>query len=46
MPHAITPRLQSLFVASRNVDYARKLNPNLQSFQQWLAAHADAFKDL
>ncbi len=42
----ITARTQGHFVASRNVDYSRKLNPHLQSFQQWLAAHADAFKDL
>ena len=34
------------FVAARDVGVARKLNPELQSFEAWLTEHADAFKDL
>jgi hypothetical protein len=37
---------EEAFVAARDIEYARKLNPDLQSFEQWLTAHKDAFKDL
>ena len=37
---------ESQFVAARDLSVARKLNPELQSFEAWLMAHADAFKDL
>jgi len=30
------------FMAPRSVEKSRKLNPKLQSFQQWLDAHAKA----
>jgi uncharacterized protein YbjT (DUF2867 family) len=34
------------FTAARDLSVARKLDPELQSFEAWLTAHADAFKDL
>ena len=37
---------ESQFVAARDLSSARKLNPELQSFEQWLTAHAGDFKDL
>lgn len=37
---------EAAFVASRDLGVARKLNPELQSFETWLAAHAEAFKNL
>ena len=37
---------ESQFVAARDLSTARKLNPELQSFEEWLTAHADAFKEL
>jgi hypothetical protein len=29
------------FVGVRDLEFARKLNPELQTFEQWLAKHAD-----
>jgi hypothetical protein len=31
---------QHVFCGSRSVERSRQLNPQLQSFEQWLAAHA------
>jgi len=31
------------FVADRDLDVARDLNPELQTFRQWLTTHKDAF---
>jgi uncharacterized protein YbjT (DUF2867 family) len=31
------------FIADRDLDVVRALNPQLQSFEQWLAAHKNAF---
>ena len=39
-------RFAGPFVAARDLSVARKLNPELQSFEAWLTEHADALKDL
>jgi hypothetical protein len=30
------------FVAARDLDLVRSLNPDLQTFEQWVATHKDA----